>query len=386
MTPSVSPSFAPLAPAAPGLMLDGLDERVNPGTYEAIVREASSVLSFETYARNLIVQVGNPVDPKFGITYKLGMIGSDGQQGGGMAGMMGMGGPPAPTPRARRFELGAYHFPSGDVRDGSVQAKINEIGSVMGIWDKAWSPRVRTTVAGRVGEGALASDLTAMATYRGDKFSVSARTAVDPSPSNAAGRAPLPLFGASYLHSISKHVALGGEVYFDAHKHRGAKLGITARGRPPAKHFGFSLSSVYNTPETQAVVQYGHGAAGGLIHLYWLQRVTENVKLASNLIVRPIDQRSQLAVGAQVSLPLTKSTVRCMVDSVGRVKSVWERRLLSTVRLRVSSELDFVGVTQKGHQFGLSLQVGYAPEIVRQRTPQLIAWGREYVGHSSRSS
>lgn len=55
--------------------------------------------------------------------------------------------------------------------------------------------------------------------------------------------------------------------------------------------------------------------------------------LACRIVTRSHGWRQ---VGGSVQMPRTHGKVTASISSVGRVKSVWERRLLSTVRLRVS--------------------------------------------------
>jgi len=365
------------APAPPSALLEGLGpRRGNPGSLEALVREANAVITPETYGRGLFFAGGNPLNANFGVTTKIGMIGAEPQQQGGMMGMMGGPRPSAgaAAKKNRKFEAGAYVKEGGAVLEG----RFAQDCAASGRWEHVWSKRLRSVVAARVADAPAPSDLSGALTFRGSTYTVSAR-------GGYGGRARAgPVVGGSYLQSVTPRIAVGGEAYLNvgealarrADGESAATL-LTSAGAPPSP-FAWSVAGAWNAPARQFVLQYGGGGAGGLLYCYGLERVSPHVKLASRLIVRPRDARSQLEVGGSVEMPRTRGKVTAVVSSVGRVRSVWERRLLSTVRLRVSSELDFWG--QRGHQFGICLQSGYVPQPVRNRTPVLTAWNREYDG------
>ncbi|KAK4492145.1 hypothetical protein RD792_002942 [Penstemon davidsonii] len=142
------------------------------------------------------------------------------------------------------------------------------------------------------------------------------------------------LFGASYIQSVTPHLSLGGEVFW-AGQHRKSGIGYAAR---------------YNTEKMVATAQV---ASTGMVALGYVQKVSEKVSLASDLMYNYMSRDVTASFGYDCIL--RQCRLRGKIDSNGVVSSFLEERLSMGLNFLLSAEIDH---RKKDYKFGFGLTVG----------------------------
>ncbi|CAL0313803.1 unnamed protein product [Lupinus luteus] len=142
------------------------------------------------------------------------------------------------------------------------------------------------------------------------------------------------LLGASYIQSVTRHLSLGGEVFW-AGQHR--KSGVGYAGR-------------YNTDKWVAT---GQVASTGMILLSYVQKVSEKVSLASDVMCNYLSRDVTASFGYDYIL--RQCRLRGKIDSNGCVAAFLEERLNMGLNFILSAELDH---KKKDYKFGFGLTVG----------------------------
>ncbi|PHT46945.1 Mitochondrial import receptor subunit TOM40-1 [Capsicum baccatum] len=142
------------------------------------------------------------------------------------------------------------------------------------------------------------------------------------------------LFGASYIQSVTPHLALGGEVFW-AGQHRKSGIGYVAR---------------YNTNK---MVATGQIASTGIVSLGYVQKVSEKVSLASDFMY---DYRSRdVTASVGYDYILRQCRLRGKIDSNGCVAAFLEERLNMGLNFILSAEIDH---KKSDYKFGFGLTLG----------------------------
>lgn len=142
------------------------------------------------------------------------------------------------------------------------------------------------------------------------------------------------LLGASYIQSVTNHLSLGGEVFW-AGQHRKSGVGYAAR---------------YNTDK---MVATGQVASTGMVLLSYVQKVSEKVSLAADLMCNYLSRDVTASFGYDYIL--RQCRLRGKVDSNGVCAAFLEERLNMGLNFILSAELDH---KKKDYKFGFGLTVG----------------------------
>ncbi|KAK2385587.1 hypothetical protein P8452_40294 [Trifolium repens] len=142
------------------------------------------------------------------------------------------------------------------------------------------------------------------------------------------------LLGASYIQSVTNHLSLGGEVFW-AGQHRKSGVGYAAR---------------YNTDK---MVATGQVASTGMVLLSYVQKVSEKVSLATDLMCNYLSRDVTASFGYDYIL--RQCRLRGKVDSNGVCAAYLEERLNMGLNFILSAELDH---KKKDYKFGFGLTVG----------------------------
>ncbi|KAG4208990.1 hypothetical protein ERO13_A03G167500v2 [Gossypium hirsutum] len=142
------------------------------------------------------------------------------------------------------------------------------------------------------------------------------------------------LFGASYIQSITQHLSLGGEVFW-AGQHRKSGTGYAARY------------------ETDKMVATGQVANTGIVALSYVQKVSDKVSLATDLMYNYMSRDVTASVGYDYIL--RQCRLRGKIDSNGCTTSYLEERLNMGLNFILSAEIDH---RKKDYKFGFGLTVG----------------------------
>ncbi|XP_023731033.1 mitochondrial import receptor subunit TOM40-1 [Lactuca sativa] len=142
------------------------------------------------------------------------------------------------------------------------------------------------------------------------------------------------LLGASYIQSVTPHLSLGGEVFW-AGQHRKSGLGYAAR---------------YNTDK---MVASGQIASTGMVALSYVQKVSEKVSLASDLMYNYMSRDVTASFGYDYIL--RQCRLRGKIDSNGCTSAFLEERLSMGLNFIISAEIDHM---KKDYKFGFGLTVG----------------------------
>ena len=151
---------------------------------------------------------------------------------------------------------------------------------------------------------------------------------------------PGPLFGLSYFQSITNALAMGGEGYYAA-EHNKSILSYCAR---------------YTTPDWMGIATYG---SIGTLHLHYMRKLSDRVKLASELVYNNSNGESTANVGAEFTL--RQSRFLTNVDHTGKISSTIEAQLGQGVTMLMSAE----GAPARNEfkfGYGLNFAPQYAPQ------------------------
>lgn len=142
------------------------------------------------------------------------------------------------------------------------------------------------------------------------------------------------LLGANYIQSVTPNLSFGGEVFW-AGQHRKSGIGYAAR---------------YNTDK---MVATGQVASTGLVALSYVQKISEKVSLASDLMYNYMSKEATASFGYDYIL--RQCRLRGKIDSNGCASAFLEERLNMGLNFILSAELDH---RKKDYKFGFGLTVG----------------------------
>ncbi|TQD99845.1 hypothetical protein C1H46_014583 [Malus baccata] len=123
---------------------------------------------------------------------------------------------------------------------------------------------------------------------------------------------------ASYMQSVTPHFSLGGEVFW-AGQHRKSGIGYAAR---------------FNT---EKMVATGQVASTGMLALSYVQKVSDKVSLASDLMYNHMSRDVTASVG--YDYVFRQSRVRGKIDSNGCTAAYLEERLNTGLKFILSAEV-----------------------------------------------
>ncbi|XP_077226428.1 mitochondrial import receptor subunit TOM40-1-like [Tasmannia lanceolata] len=141
-------------------------------------------------------------------------------------------------------------------------------------------------------------------------------------------------FGINYIQSVTPHLALGCEAFWLGHQ-RKSGIGFAAR---------------YNTDKWVAA---GQVASTGIVALSYVQKVSEKVSLATDLLYNHMTRDITTSVGYDYIL--RQCRLRGKFDSNGCVAAYLEERLHMGVNVILSAEIDH---RKKDYKFGFGMTVG----------------------------
>lgn len=130
----------------------------------------------------------------------------------------------------------------------------------------------------------------------------------------------------------------------------------------PACRYVYSGTALWRQNDWLAAIQHSSKPAGPYTFITFARTVGPNVSLATQLLVAHQSWLSRVKIGTSIAMPRTQSKIQFSYDTQGTMQTVWERRLLSTVRLQVTGELalwNFQKQGQNNNRFGICLQIGY---------------------------
>ncbi|KAL5707715.1 hypothetical protein ACHQM5_018581 [Ranunculus cassubicifolius] len=142
------------------------------------------------------------------------------------------------------------------------------------------------------------------------------------------------LFGASYVQSVTPHLALGSEVFW-AGQHRKSGVGIAGR---------------YNTDK---MVFSGQLASTGVVALSYVQKVSDKVNLASDFMYNTMSRDAIASVGYDYML--RQCRLRGKIDSNFTSTAFLEERLNMGLNFLLSAEIDH---KKNDYKFGFGMTVG----------------------------
>ncbi|KAI0531394.1 hypothetical protein KFK09_000948 [Dendrobium nobile] len=141
-------------------------------------------------------------------------------------------------------------------------------------------------------------------------------------------------YGGNYIQSVTPNLSLGGEVFWLGHQ-RKSGIGFAAR---------------YNTDK---MVATGQVASTGVVALSYVQKVSEKVSFASDLMYNQMTRDVTASFGYDYIL--RQCRLRGKIDSNGVVSSFLEERLNMGVNFILSAEVDH---RKKDYKFGFGMTVG----------------------------
>ncbi|KAH9606479.1 hypothetical protein KSS87_009433 [Heliosperma pusillum] len=142
------------------------------------------------------------------------------------------------------------------------------------------------------------------------------------------------LLGANYIQNVTPNLSLGGEIFY-AGEHRKSGVGYAAR---------------YNNDK---MVATGQVASTGMVALSYVQKASEKISLATELMYNYMSRDVTASVGYDVIL--RQARVRGKIDSNGCVTTFLEERLSPGLGFLLSAELDH---WKKDYKFGFGMNVG----------------------------
>eukprot|EP00270_Netrium_digitus_P020538 TRINITY_DN8500_c1_g2_i1.p1 TRINITY_DN8500_c1_g2~~TRINITY_DN8500_c1_g2_i1.p1 ORF type:complete len:349 (-),score=86.06 TRINITY_DN8500_c1_g2_i1:117-1163(-) len=141
-------------------------------------------------------------------------------------------------------------------------------------------------------------------------------------------------YGFNYIQSITPQLSLGGEAFWLGHQRRSG-IGIAAR---------------HNTDKVIATAQV---ASTGMVSLTYVQRVSDKVALAADMMYNWNNKEASTSVGYDYIL--RQCRLRGRIDSNGGVAAYLEEQLNAGVKLLLSAEVDHA---KKDYRFGFGMTVG----------------------------
>ncbi|KAM2109124.1 hypothetical protein ACFX1X_010951 [Malus domestica] len=136
------------------------------------------------------------------------------------------------------------------------------------------------------------------------------------------------------MQSVTPHFSLGGEVFW-ASQHRKSGIGYAAR---------------FNT---EKMVATGQVASTGMLALSYVQKVSDKVSLASDLMYNHMSRDVTASVG--YDYVFRQSRVRGKIDSNGCTAAYLEERLNTGLKFILSAEIDH---KKKDYKLGCGITLG----------------------------
>ena len=169
--------------------------------------------------------------------------------------------------------------------------------------------------------------------YTGPDYVLNAR-AINPDPVSGVF-----IGTASWMQSITKHVALGAEA-------------IAQRMGPKEPvEFGSTLAAKYSTPECTAGLSLQQMTA---LQATYFHRVSPQVELGSEMQVLLAGPRSDAVCTVAAKFDYKQALVRTQVDSTGKVALLFEERLYPGFSLLLAGEIDHA---KGSSRFGIGLNI-----------------------------
>lgn len=206
---------------------------------------------------------------------------------------------------------GLYQFGAnvvvGDAMDPStfLMSKVMADGSLDARWNQRLSQHWKMRVKSQLKSEEHGSQVLADFDYVGEDFTWNMKL------SNG------PLFGVSYLQSVTQNIAVGGEGYYHG-KHRKVIAAYCAK---------------YSSPTWAGTATLG---AMGTLQLQYLRKVGSRMRYGSELVYNHASGESQTTVGVEVDLNQTHLV--SSIDQTGRVATSVETRVLPNFMLTLSAE------------------------------------------------
>jgi mitochondrial import receptor subunit TOM40 len=171
---------------------------------------------------------------------------------------------------------------------------------------------------------------SAASTWSGTSINVKA---INPDPSAGTG-----ILTASLLQSVSKQLALGGEMI------------LQRSADSPNLEQGLNLAARFTpTPKSTLTATLQQFVA---LQTSYHHRVSDKVELASELQLLLVGPRRDAVTSVGAKFEYRQATIRAQVDSTGRVGLLLEEKLFPGFSLLLSGELDHV---RGASRFGIGL-------------------------------
>ncbi|DAZ95585.1 TPA: hypothetical protein N0F65_006071 [Lagenidium giganteum] len=204
------------------------------------------------------------------------------------------------------YQFGANVMAGEDMDPSAyLMAKVTPDGYMDARWTQRLSKQWKMRVKSQLKAEAHGSQVVADFDYAGEDFSWNMKV------SNG------PLLGATYLQSITPHIAVGGETYYHG-KHRKVISSYCAK---------------YSSPLWAGVCTF---SGMGTLQLQYLRKVGNRMRYGSEFVYNHASGESHTTLGVEVELAQTHMV--SSVDQTGRVASSIETRVLPNFLLTLSAE------------------------------------------------
>lgn len=336
------PSF--LAPLGNALdRLQAVRERLNlpdPGKAEELGREVKIThltnYTFDGARADLSKTLSQ--SPAFQVTHSFAM----GSQGNPMAG-------PA---TAGTYNFGAVYATQKAFMQGSVD---NE-GGITGRYNFAWSPKNTTKASMQLSPSSSSPSMFCLEHDRtGSDYALSLKS-YNPSPSDLTGT-----YLASYLQSVTSHLALGVETVYQ-------------RPTPDMEECSLGYMAKYHCTEKDPLtgqlakdswIATAQILSQGLYQGTYWRKLSDRVEGGVDLLVvpalNPKDRKATATFGVKYDFRM--AGLRAQLDSTGKVSMLLEQRLSPAFAFLIAGEMDHFKATSK---FGVGIMVESADEAVME--------------------
>lgn len=197
----------------------------------------------------------------------------------------------------------------------------------------ALTKRFTSKFNGQFGAGAAAPSMAQLEfDYQGLDYSSNLK-AINPSPVDATG-----IYVFSHLHSLTKKLALGFEV-------------AAQHPDPSVLEFQTSLVGKYTGDQfvlTANVAQFG------VVQTSYFHKLNENVEVGAEVQVMSTPERVEGVCTVGAKWDFRAATVRCQLDTTGRLASVMEHKIVPGFSFLMSADLDHLKGQSK---FGMGIQL-----------------------------
>lgn len=190
--------------------------------------------------------------------------------------------------------------------------------------------RLQSQISNQPGQSMLQTEVD----YLGTDYSLNAKV-INPDVASQTG-----IVTASYLQSLTKHLAVGAEV-----------VGQRMNGKEPVET-GFNVGAKYSTPKATITANLQQLAA---LQLSYFQKVSPNVELGSELQLLMVGaSRSDALCTVSAKFDYKQALVRTQVDSAGKVGLLYEEKIYPGFSLLMAGEIDHAKATSR---FGLGINM-----------------------------